>query len=218
MKKVWDVFKDPENILEAKLEGVFQEFFRMFEEKEAWLNGSISDLIPSLMQDALATQNIIVNPQFAYMILTKTGENYRLMVYPSKLDVSFQSCISEGSQSPLIYRNVEGAKLNKDFFYCLWGYQSFLKQKGVVSYTLHFEGTRVTRSLKIDPEGAVNCVKRNFSDQSLTALEWTICKEHIIRTCGITEREFDLDIEKKAFEYKYNHFKKALVLLSSKSK
>lgn len=192
--------------LERKIDEVLQNVFSSLDMQLNRLNQTAQSLLPTMVQDVLAEQKLFVAQQFAYFIIQKKGEGYTITVYPSKRDPSFYLDQERGFHSPLVYENVQASQLSPEFFYRAFTYQAFLQQQGVESFTLqHLKEGLLDQSFA-SPIGKPGCEDRDFNDQTLEGLEYTLTREAVIAESGLSKEGFNRAFQKAAFDYKFDQF------------
>lgn len=192
--------------LEHKLDELLTMAFQQMEGKLDILNQTAQAVLPEIVLDGLAEQKFFVAQQFVYLIIEKAGDSYTVTVYPSKRDPSFYIDQSRGFHSPLVYRGVKAAQLCPEFFYRAFTFQAFLKQQGVDCFTLQHVKEGLLDNFMRNPVGKENCCDRNFSDQSLEGLEYTLMRQALISTCDSSAAQFDKIIKAAAHHYKFRQF------------
>lgn len=209
-EEIWEHFNDLPEFIESKLEEQLRKGFSKIEEKVDKLNFRLGEMIPGSIQNLLAEGDLYVSPQFAYFLITKRGESYDLVVYPSKQDPDFYISDEYGIDSPLVYHNINPTKLNEDFFYRALTYQAFLTQQGVSSFCLNHLKEGLLDSLMVEPSGRVNAVPRDFKNPKLSTLELTLTQEAVRRKSPETSlQSIQRALLKGTIDWKFNQLLKS---------
>lgn len=204
----WEQLRELPQTLEFKLQELLNTAFAQIDNNIDQLNGTMQKVIPPMMQNVMAEQKIFVGEQFAYFVLERKEEGYDLKVYPSTRDPAFYLDEYRGYHSPLHYRNVDVSELNPNFLYRLLSYQAFLREQGVESYSLQHLKEGLLDTLSAKPSGMFNSVDRDFSDQSLIALQFTLTEQAIVNELNVPQTQFDREILEKVIVEKFDIFLK----------